>query len=307
MYNQITKITALLDKLDDKSALWVCIFLSLTVGMIDTIFNLEERNISLDLFYLIPIVLAAWRLKTIEFIGITFMTAAFNVNDHIDAFIFHWEKFNNDHTHNIIYHMSLITWDILITATSLILAGVFIRHLRLNLMRERAMAKIDDLTEICNKPAFDSLINIELNRIKRRFSPFTIAIIDIDSFKVHNEKYGSTSGDNALQLIANEFKRSLRKTDSVGRFDGDEFIIMLIDTSYNGTLTVMSKLKNRLDRLMNENGWDITFSIGAMVFKTPPLDLEEAIKLVNDVVLEVKGSGKNNIVVKVYLKKPNGA
>jgi len=90
---------------------------------------------------------------------------------------------------------------------------------------------------------------------------------------------------------------SVRQTDMVGRMGGDEFALILPDTSKAAANTVLRKVSRMLERGMKQNGWRITFSIGAVTFLAPPVSVQEMIAGAgaDQVMFAVKNSGKNRL------------
>jgi hypothetical protein len=87
---------------------------------------------------------------------------------------------------------------------------------------------------------------------------------------------------------------SVRQTDMVGRMGGDEFALILPDTSKAAANTVLRKVSRMLERGMKQNGWRITFSIGAVTFLAPPVSVQEMIAGADQAMFAVKNSGKQS-------------
>jgi len=87
---------------------------------------------------------------------------------------------------------------------------------------------------------------------------------------------------------------SVRQTDMVGRMGGDEFALILPDTSKAAANTVLRKVSRMLERGMKQNGWRITFSIGAVTFLAPPVSVQEMIAGADQAMFAVKNSGKRS-------------
>jgi diguanylate cyclase (GGDEF)-like protein len=110
----------------------------------------------------------------------------------------------------------------------------------------REQAITDSLTGINNRRQILHLLEIEFHRAQRFRHPLTIIIFDLDGLKQINDKYGHLVGDQALQLIAQLCRCQLREIDSIGRFGGDEFIILLVETNLRDAYSVLTRIRESM-------------------------------------------------------------
>jgi diguanylate cyclase (GGDEF)-like protein len=96
------------------------------------------------------------------------------------------------------------------------------------------LARHDPLTGLLNRRHLTERINEEIARVRRTERHFALVMVDIDFFKTFNDAYGHDCGDAVLVKISGAILRSVRKTDSVGRWGGEEFLVLLPETSYHG-------------------------------------------------------------------------
>lgn len=129
---------------------------------------------------------------------------------------------------------------ILLGAAALVSAFIVLRAQGL-----RQLSGTDRLTGVANRRAFDERFAEETTRARRYRRPFAVALIDIDHFKGVNDRYGHARGDAVLRTVARILEGSLRKTDLVGRFGGDEFALLLPETT-------AELLEGRLEHLRHE-------------------------------------------------------
>jgi diguanylate cyclase (GGDEF)-like protein len=122
----------------------------------------------------------------------------------------------------------------------------------------------------------------------------------MDDFKQVNDLRGHSEGDKVLQTVGEVFLKSIRKTDVVCRLGGDEFAIAMPETSEAGARAAFNKLRKNLALAMHENNWPVSFSIGVISFDLPPSNFDEAVKLADALMYQVKKSGKNNILFEHY-------
>lgn len=125
---------------------------------------------------------------------------------------------------------------------------------------------VDPLTDMYNRRSLDRIAGQFMSLAKRRGSPFTCLMVDVDNFKQVNTRFGHLTGDFVLGEIASVLKSSIRGSDAVVRYGGDEFLILLSDTDAAGAQRVVSRIKGKLHE-WNEadhlEGFRLSLSIGA--------------------------------------------
>lgn len=112
--------------------------------------------------------------------------------------------------------------------------------------REKALEKIahsDPLTDLPNRRAMQDRLPVELERVRRYGRPLCLAITDIDHFKDVNDAYGHETGDAALVQVARTLKERSRQADFVGRWGGEEFILLLPETSLDAAVAILDRLR----------------------------------------------------------------
>ncbi|MFD2231678.1 diguanylate cyclase [Alkalimarinus sediminis] len=160
------------------------------------------------------------------------------------------------------------------------------------------LAQKDPLTDLFNRRRMDELISLEVARTKRNKRPFCLVLGDIDHFKSVNDNYGHEVGDQVISAVANILKTSLREQDSIARWGGEEFLIMLPDTAMEQAESVANKI-----RLLCENHtlsyedkqvrFTLTFGIEEFDGST---DIKSAIAAADDALYEGKNNGRNIVV-----------
>ena len=170
-----------------------------------------------------------------------------------------------------------------------------------NEMRGRLIELIgtDALTGVVNRRAFETRLRREWRQAKRRDSTLALLMIDIDHFKLVNDSHGHLAGDVALQELAEIMRVTARETDVVARFGGDEFVILLPDTGWQGAMTFAERLRMNVDdhSFMVEGArLEITISIGvALARGTDPISVDDLLEQVDRSLYKAKSGGRNRI------------
>jgi diguanylate cyclase (GGDEF)-like protein len=121
------------------------------------------------------------------------------------------------------------------------------------------MARTDAMTGLPNRRDMMESLEEEKVRFERNRRPFTVVLVDLDRFKVINDTYGQGSGDYLLKSCASLLRASLRRQDRVGRWGGDEFLLLLPGTDQAGGRTIVETIRKRVA--------ETTFSYGGRVIK----------------------------------------
>jgi diguanylate cyclase len=168
-----------------------------------------------------------------------------------------------------------------------------------DLERAEAMAVTDPLTELPNRRGLDAAISREMSRARRHKSELCFAIIDIDHFKRINDQHGHAVGDQALVHLADVIRPGIRDTDVVGRFGGEEFLLLLPDTPLASAEFTVSRLLRTLERspLHTRNGEvTMTFSAGLAQWQ-PGESAEQVIERADQAMYAAKRAGRARVHV----------
>jgi diguanylate cyclase (GGDEF)-like protein len=142
------------------------------------------------------------------------------------------------------------------------------------------LALTDALTGLYNRRGFYELGQREIERSFRFKHPLTAVMLDVDNFKQINDQYGHATGDLVLRSIAALFTKMLRKVDIIGRYGGDEFIILLPETHIRLGTLVAERLQRGITALQIPNGGNllrISVSMGVSGLTTEVTDLDALI------------------------------
>ncbi len=162
------------------------------------------------------------------------------------------------------------------------------------------LATIDPLTRVNNRRYFFELAELEFSRSKRYKREVAVILLDADKFRDINDKHGHDIGDRVLKLIASTCRANLRHFDVIGRYGGEDFIIMLPETPLNIAADVADRLRQGIEdiRLSTHNGeLEVTVSIGVALATGDVHDLPSLINKADMALYEAKRAGRNRVVV----------
>ncbi|MGM0576804.1 MAG: diguanylate cyclase [Myxococcota bacterium] len=164
------------------------------------------------------------------------------------------------------------------------------------------LARTDELTGLLNRRAFRKRVDNELRRSDRTGYPVSLFLVDLDYFKRINDTWGHATGDIVLRTLADVMRRSLRATDVVARFGGEEFAVLLLDTTGHDALRVAEKLRSEIahEPHMGVDGQAIppvTASIGVAVAGETTHGLDELLHRADVALYAAKAAGRNRVVM----------
>jgi diguanylate cyclase (GGDEF)-like protein len=192
----------------------------------------------------------------------------------------------------------IFIWNTFIRLGFFIITVYLLTALRRALEHERELGRVDSMTGVFNYRYFSVLLQMDIDRARRYQYPITVAYIDLDNFKVINDRFGHSTGDLVLRNVADHIKENLRNTDIFARLGGDEFGILLPQTDQESAETVLTRIQSGLLQEMRQRGWPVTFSIGVISCLEAPSSVDEVINRADDLIYSVKKDGKNAIAYK---------
>ncbi len=157
------------------------------------------------------------------------------------------------------------------------------------------LTNIDPLTGIYNRRYFYNISKELIALSKRENRELSLAMVDIDDFKQINDTYGHDVGDDILKLLVEKVNDNIRESDIFMRFGGEEFIIILPNTSSQQANVVMEKVRSVINHQKFLNDISFTVSIGISNYKKEDKDVESLFKRADLALYSAKNSGKNRV------------
>ena len=171
-------------------------------------------------------------------------------------------------------------------------------------MHERArwLAVTDGLTEVYNHRFFHEQLSKEIKRAERYRRPLSVIMMDIDYFKKYNDRFGHKKGDQVLKIMAKLLAKYTRRSDLVARYGGDEFVIILPETTKEKALELADRMrmkieKSNLSKLEALTDLRLTISLGIASYPKDAATAADLVDKVDQVLYQAKESGRNKACV----------
>jgi len=170
-------------------------------------------------------------------------------------------------------------------------------ELKLRIQELEKMALLDSLTKIANRRFIEMQLSSRINEFKRFGWQFGVMFIDIDLFKLVNDRYGHEVGDRVLKMVANTLVENSRSFDLVGRWGGEEFIVIVPNVNETQLYTIAHKFKNLIalsNIKINSDIISVTVSIGVTLSRQKDT-LKSIIKRADKLMYQSKKNGRNKV------------
>lgn len=177
-------------------------------------------------------------------------------------------------------------------------ANAEIARLQAELEQTSELIRHDPLTGVLNRKGLDEALSREAAFAQRRGTPLCLGLLDVDNFKQINDTHGHQTGDEALQHLTNVIRENVRPQDSVGRYGGEEFVVLLPDTDLDSATAALVRLQRALTKrffLARQQKLLITFSAGVAELRAEEQPVD-AIDRADKAMYLAKRSGKNRVI-----------
>ena len=177
-------------------------------------------------------------------------------------------------------------------------------EIREELVQEKLRVITDSLTGLPNREAYSERVHAEMLRWQRYQHPLCLAVLDIDFFKKINDNYGHNTGDKVLKAVSRSVAKRLREVDFIARFGGEEFVILLPETSAENAIGMLNRIRERLSKTTmrskctngEETKFTVTISIGIADFADGDT-AESVFERADQALYDAKENGRNQCII----------
>lgn len=163
----------------------------------------------------------------------------------------------------------------------------------------RAMALLDSLTELGNRRYLDMRLGARIKELERYGWPFGVLFVDVDRFKAINDRYGHDVGDKVLKIVGRTLLHSVRSSDIVGRWGGEEFLAIIVNVGEDQLFQIADKLRSLVEKCSFSMGADLvrpTISVGATLAAEGDT-VETLVRRADRLMYRSKAAGRNRVSI----------
>ncbi|HEV7663504.1 MAG TPA: diguanylate cyclase [Chloroflexota bacterium] len=165
--------------------------------------------------------------------------------------------------------------------------------------RLRALAEVDQLTQLANRHKSTEMLTHFLSLARRQHMPLSLVIIDVDHFKQVNDRFGHAMGDDVLRHLAAILRRSFRDEDVVARWGGEEFVVGMYAMGTGDSVTrlyrVLDIVRRETFQAPDGSAFELSFSAGVAEFPRNGLDLQTLYRAADDALYSAKDAGRSRV------------
>ena len=258
------------------------------LGVVGTTDFATGAELSFSIFYGIPVGLSAWYLG--RRFGLLFSI--------LSALVLYWVDAAGGHQS---FGTTSSFWNAGVFLAFFLIITVLLDNLHHALGALASQAQRDGLTGLLNDRTFRERCAPAFALAARHRRTLALGYIDLDGFKGINDQSGHAVGDQVLREVAAAIAKLLRGTDFAGRLGGDEFGVLLVETTADGPEVFFGRLHDALNAVAARHAWPLGISIGVGVFHPPPITPDDAIRFADALMYQVKHSGKNRVLIREFV------
>lgn len=273
------EITWKIKKNNKFTVLFVSMLFVVILGITDYISGYE---MSFSIFYLIPISLTVLLsdFKSGLFISI------------LSTIVWYTADIYSGHTYQ---NILIPVWNAIMRSGYFVMHSYLFSRFIILYKKVKIDSVTDSLTGTINSRYFYELFEREVKKAKRTKLAFTLAYFDLDNFKLMNDTYGHQAGDMLLKTMSNLINDNIRPFDVFARLGGDEFALLLHESDFDESDTVIKRIKEIIDTELKIKKWPVTMSVGAITFRIFNKSIDEMIRQADHLMYSVKSNGKDKI------------
>ena len=197
------------------------------------------------------------------------------------------------------YYINVLWVLAVIGLTAVISVGMYIERKFVSPLSR--LSKTDELTGILNRRGIEDIAKLEIERYQRTKTGFSLMMIDIDYFKKVNDVYGHAAGDKVLVRVSKIFQNNIRAIDSIARWGGEEFIVILPEIKFDEVHAAAERLRKFIEknkiRISRKVSINITVSIGLTSFNEDMKNLDDMVLSADNQLYMAKDAGRNKVCV----------
>ncbi len=160
------------------------------------------------------------------------------------------------------------------------------------------MATIDPLTGVANRGHIEMFLETETSRATRFGSPLSVAMLDIDHFKRLNDTYGHPFGDRVIREVSRTMAETVRQVDKVGRYGGEEFLVVLPGTDLEGAHVLGDRIREAIAALdLSPEAARVTVSCGVATWDRGLASWEALVSMADQALYHAKDDGRNRVCI----------
>jgi diguanylate cyclase (GGDEF)-like protein len=168
------------------------------------------------------------------------------------------------------------------------------RELEITTKKLETLATTDSLTQLHNRYSIMSILDSEMQRSKRYGDPLSVSMFDIDHFKDVNDTYGHDVGDDVLHTIGEIVQHTLRSVDIIGRYGGEEFLIIMPNTPFKDAKQINERVRQDIEKHDFDKVGKVTISIGMITYNKEE-NIDQLFKRLDKLLYYSKQNGRNRL------------